>query len=311
MRSRFPFVLLPFAVAGVLVAGAFSPAAALHVVSPAPGSTVTPGQLVTLRIALDGESVTDVGVLSDGAAVPATLSGNGFEAQVRIPREAVGGDVLVGYAVLAGGGTAFARVDVNVDPGPLQSLFVSVVNRLTFAGQVVPVEVKGLFADGVLRDLRAPDLGTTYTSSAPAVLAADPTGLVQARSNGTATVQVSSRGKSRSVRVQVVIPQGATNAIPTLDVGADQNVAAEQLVTLEAIASDADGDTLEYIWEQVGGRVVTLRNARAAQPVFVSPRSPTQQLLEFLVSVRDSKGATTLPRLVRVTVSPAPPPVGN
>ena len=302
-KTLFALCLLPFAFA--------APAAALHVVSPAPGATVTPGQLVTLRVALDGEATTEVGVLSDGEAVPATLSGNAFEAQVRIPREAVGGDVLVAYAVLAGGGSVLARVNVDVDPGPLRSLFVSVVNRLTFAGQVVPVEVNGLFADGVMRDLRAPDLGTTYTSSAPDVLAADPTGLVQARANGDATVQVSSRGKSTSVRVQVAIPQGTANAIPTLAVGADQTVGPEQLVTLEAIAADADGDTLEYIWEQVGGRVVTLRNARAAKPVFVSPRSATQQLLEFLVSVRDAKGATTLPRLVRVTVSPAPPVVGN
>jgi hypothetical protein len=306
-----PFALwLPFALAGLLMAGAVSPALALHVVSPAPGTTVTPGQEVTLRVALDGESVTEVGVLSDGVAVPATVSGGTFEAPVRVPREAVGGDVLVGYAVLAGGGSVFARVNVVADPGPLRSLFVSAMDRLTFAGQVVPVDVKGLFADGVVRDLRAPDLGTTYTSSAPGVVAADPTGLVQARSNGTATVQVSSRGRTASVRVQVAIPQGASNAIPTLDVGPDQNVGAEQLVTLEAVATDADGDALEYIWEQVGGRVVTLRNVRAAQPVFVSPRSTTEQLLEFLVSVRDAKGATTLPRLVRVTVSPAVP-VGN
>lgn len=295
----------------VLLLGSAAPLAALQITSPAPGTTVTPGALVTVTAALGaGETATEVGVVSEGQLVPASLSGTTFSGQVRIPREAVGTEVLVVYAALAGGGVVMARVDVNVNPGPIRGLVMSVPTGFSRRGQTAPVVVRGLFQDGVYRDLSAPDLGTTYSSSNESILAVHMTGVVQARSNGTATLTVTSRGKTATSEITVAIPDADTNRIPAMTPGADQTVAAEQLVQLSVTASDPDGDALEYIWEQVGGRLVILRGQTTATPEFVSPRTPQAQVLEFLVSVKDSRGAMTLPALVRVNVTAAPP-VGN
>src|SRR5690606_4263274 len=103
----------------------------------------------------------------------------------------------------------------------------------------------------------------------------------------------------------VQIPAANTNQIPVITPGPDQTVEAEQVVELSAQASDADGDALEYVWDQTAGRVVVLHDPKSATPEFVAPRTSIPLVLEFLVSARDAKGAMTLPAVVRVTVNPA------
>jgi hypothetical protein len=280
----------------------------LRILSPAPGASVPAGELVTLRLALDaGESAAQVGVFSEGEAVAATAEGGEWVGQVRIPRDAVGPDLLVAYAVLNGGGVAMADVAVNVDAGPLRSLFISLPMRFTFAGETSGVEVQGVFEDGVMRDLAASELGTTYSSSDASVLAVDPAGIVQAVTTGNATLTVSSRGRTATATIEVRIPASDTNRIPTITPGVEQEVGSQQIVKLSATAIDPDGDTIEYLWEQVAGRVVLLHDPRSAQPEFASPRTSVPQVLDFMVAARDSKGATTLPVLVRVRVNPALP----
>jgi len=285
-----------------------TPAEALHVVSPAPGTVVKPGDLVDLVLALDpGEASTNVGVMSDGQAVQAMQDGPVWRGKVRIATETVGGDLLVGYAVLTGGGVAFADVQVTVDAGAVRSLFLDVPLKFTHAGETAGVEVRGLFVDNVLRDLSDPALGTTYSSSDSTVLAVDAGGVVQARSSGDAVLTVTSGGHEVTAKIQVRIPASDTNRIPTITPGADQLVPPQHVVVLHATATDPDGDAIEYLWEQTAGRVVTLHNPRSDHPEFASPRVTTPQVLEFLVAARDAKGATTLPVVVRVTVDPAAP----
>jgi hypothetical protein len=284
---------------------------AFEILAPAPGAVVRPGAVVTFRARLGpGEIAEEVSFLTDDGATRAPLVAAGeYEAQVRIPVEAVGPDIVVALAVLSGGGAAIAQAEIVVDPGPLRGLLASVRSLFTFGGEIAPIRVSGVFSDGVERDLMAADRGTTYSSSNPAVAAVDASGLVQARHTGIATITVTNRGRTATVQVEVAIPQGATNQIPVVTVGPDQVVPAESIVTLAVNASDPDPDDnnrLEYIWEQVGGRVVAMRNVQSANPVFVSPRLPVQNVLEFLVSVRDPQGATTLPALVRVVVQAAP-----
>ena len=52
---------------------------------------------------------------------------------------------------------------------------------MTVLGQLFPVDVTGLFADGMPRNLTAPDRGTTYSSTNDAVLGVDRSGMIQAR----------------------------------------------------------------------------------------------------------------------------------
>lgn len=277
---------------------------AVEITAPAPGTVVAAGALVTVQAVLSaGEIASQVGFVTSEGETPAVLSGNTFQAAVRIPQDAVGPELIAAYAIQPEVGAVFGRVEVTVDPGPLTTLVVSVPPELGFAGEVAPVEVRGIFADGVIRDLSAPETGTTYATSNASVLAVHPFALAQARSNGTATLTVANRGKTETAKVEVRIPAGATNHIPTVT-GVDQTVAPESAVTLSATAADADGDVLEYIWEQRGGRLVVLRNITSANPVFVSPRVSTPHVLELMVTVRDPQGATSFPSLVTITVQP-------
>lgn len=282
------------------------PADALHFVSPASGTVVQPGDLVTVQLALDpGETATEVGLFDDGQAVAAALSGTVYSGQIRIPSAAVGPDLLVAYAVLAGGGAAIADLPIVVDPGPLRALFVSVPARFTAPGQTSGIEVRGVFEDGMVRDLSSPEVGTTFASDSPGVVATHDVGVAQARASGTAVVSATTFGRTATTTVVVQIPAANTNQIPVITPGADQTVVAEQVVELSAQASDADGDALEYVWDQIAGRVVVLHDPKSATPEFVAPRTSTPLVLEFLVSARDAKGAMTLPAVVRVTVNPA------
>jgi hypothetical protein len=284
------------------------PADALHFVSPASGTVVRPGDLVTVQLALDsGETATEVGLFDDGQAVAATLAGTVYSTQIRIPSAAVGPDLLVAYAVLAGGGAAIADLPIVVDPGPLRTLFVSVPARFAAPGQTSGIEVRGVFEDGIVRDLSSPEVGTTFASDNPSVVAVHAAGIAQGRASGTATVSATSFGRTATTRVAVQIPAANTNGIPVITPAGDQTVAAEQIVVLSAQASDPDGDAVEYVWDQIAGRVVVLHAPKSATPEFVAPRTSTPLVLEFLVSARDAKGAMTLPALVRVTVNPVTP----
>jgi hypothetical protein len=251
--------------------------------------------------------VTEVVVISDGEPVTATFDGTHYVGQARVPLEGVGPDLLIAYAVLQGGGVSFADVAVTIDPGALRALFLTVPPRMTFAGETAGAELRGLFEDGVVRDLSAVGTGTAYTTSDPQVLALHPLGIVQARGNGTATITATNRGKDTDIIVTVSIEATDTNRVPLITAGLEQTVKPQEIVTLSASATDADGDAVEYLWDQLSGRLVVLHNPTSANPEFVAPRTSTAQVLEFLVSARDARGATTLPVLVRIHVVPSPP----
>ena len=102
----------------------------------------------------------------------------------------------------------------------------------------------------------------------------------------------------------------AVNDAPAADAGADQAVDELNQVTLDASnSSDLEGSSLTYNWTQVGGPAVTLSDASAARPTFVSPDVDTPTTLTFQVAVSD--GQDTTMDSVSVSVNPvvqAPPP---
>ncbi len=100
-------------------------------------------------------------------------------------------------------------------------------------------------------------------------------------------------------------PAGPANSAPVANAGA--NASADELasVTLDGSAStDADGDSLTYLWTQTGGTTVTLTNATSAQASFDAPdvtaiNTPT--VLMFQLQVSDGKANGTAS--VTVTVN--------
>jgi hypothetical protein len=294
-----------------LVSAAASPARAIEIVAPAPGTVVQPGAVVAIRVApSSGQTIVALHAAVEAAEVaagsPAAGAPGAFEASVRIPREAVGPTFVVALAELDDGGVSLAMLELETDPGRLRSLLVSAPPVLRRVGEVATLAVKGVFEDGVVRDLTDPALGTTYATSDPSVLGVHPSGLVQARRRGTADLTVENRRVRRVVRVQVAVPDPPDNAIPVPNPGADRTVEPETLVQLDGSAStDADGDALRYRWSQTSGRHVTLFDDDTATPTFIAPfvEPGEVSVLEFALVVIDARGATSLPATLRVTVA--------
>jgi hypothetical protein len=69
-------------------------------------------------------------------------------------------------------------------------------------------------------------------------------------------------------------------------------------------SSDADGDPLTYAWEQLTGPWISLRSAGQANASFLSPAVTAETVMEFSLTVKDSRGAASFPKTVRITVTP-------
>lgn len=297
MTLRILWLALLFASTGL-------PVQAAVILAPAAGTVVTPGQVIAVKVGPSpGEVMQEVAfVTSDGMTKAPTGE---FEANVRIPRDAVGPELVIAWVRLANDAVRVILVELVADPGPLQELFVEPPSVLTRIGHIEQMDVSGRFADGVVRDLTHAERGTTYQTSDAAVLGIHPTGLLQARSRGAAQVAVRSHGKTKVVTIQVQLPSSPDNRIPVPNAGPDQTVAPQTVVALTGAASqDADGDPIRYRWQQQAGPTVLLRDGDTVAPVFVSPRVASEETLEFSLFVIDSKEAMSFPVVVRITVRP-------
>ena len=100
-------------------------------------------------------------------------------------------------------------------------------------------------------------------------------------------------------------PPPPGNTAPVSNAGTDQSVDELSSVTLDGSASsDADGDTLTYLWEQTVGAAVTITNATSATASFDAPdvlATATPATLTFRLTVND--GTTTAASTVDVTVN--------
>ena len=288
----------------VLLGTAASPAIAAEIAAPLSGAIVRPSTTVNVRVtATEGEQIRDVTFATRGGGTPAAAGA--LDADVPIPIDAVGPEFIVAYVRLIDGGVSIAFVDVVADPGPLRKITVVSPPLLDRIGQLATLQVKGLFADDVTRDLSGSDRGTTYSTTDAAILGVHPNGIVQARGRGAAQITITSRGRSAVVTIPVSVPSPADNRIPVPNAGLDQIVVPEAVVTLDGNGtSDPDGDPVSVTWEQIKGPAVVLRDADTRAPYFAAPRVGTETILEFALTATDSKEATSFPAIVRITVRP-------
>jgi choice-of-anchor B domain-containing protein len=119
-------------------------------------------------------------------------------------------------------------------------------------------------------------------------------------------------GKSQ---LTVQIKDNEVNKLPvigTVVYPAEANAGAT--ITLEATASDADGDSISYLWQQTAGSNVTLQNATTAKVSFVAPAQSS--VLSFQLTVTDSRGGVTTSNATvqvkaAVTTTPVTPASGG
>ena len=109
----------------------------------------------------------------------------------------------------------------------------------------------------------------------------------------------------RDVYVTTLAASGSGNTSPIADAGVDFEAAEQETVTLDGTGSfDLDDDELAFLWTQVSGRPVNLRNAATDSPFFRAPLAADTYQLTFQLSVSDGFNPATTDE-VTVTVNPA------
>jgi len=149
-------------------------------------------------------------------------------------------------------------------------------------------------------------------TAGPAVTLSDPT----AAQTTFAAPVVGSGGASLIFRLRVTDTFGLQstdtcivnitngNLPPTADAGPDQTADEGATVTLDGSNStDPDDGIASYLWEQIGGTVVTLSSTAAVQPTFTAPDVGTGgESLTFQLTVTDGGGMQSTDSCI-VTVS--------
>jgi hypothetical protein len=200
MRPVLLVVALLLAGGGSALAATASPAdPRVHIVSPVEGQQFAPGDEVTIvgEIAPPLQATdAGVGLRGLGGLTVTGFTGTGFEARFVIP-EFYAGPLTLQPEAYAGRTVLGPTVTIKVKPRT-PPVTLSVVNRNNYpslmAGHPERLSVKGLYANGIERDLSSSEAGTTYTSSNPAVVTVDRDGVCRIAGSGLAVVTVENGG---------------------------------------------------------------------------------------------------------------------
>ncbi|MCK9578304.1 PKD domain-containing protein [bacterium] len=106
------------------------------------------------------------------------------------------------------------------------------------------------------------------------------------------------RGGSTSASVSITVrgTGGSTSSKVTVDAGSNKELNQGQSITLEATASDSNGDTIFYDWSCTGG---TLSNSNSMNPNYTAPYTVGSYTCR--VTVRNSFGSTASDSLTITT----------
>ncbi|MFQ5804524.1 MAG: hypothetical protein ACE5JQ_16670 [Candidatus Methylomirabilales bacterium] len=133
-----------------------------------------------------------------------------FTFTLTIPNDAAGPLPILAVGKDRSGTFHRDRITITVQPtANLDSLIIGQSDRI-FSGVTGfrdQITVRGVYSDGVKRDITAGDAGTTYVSDNPNVATVDDDGLLEIQGEGTATITVSNSGVSATVSVTVDAPQ--------------------------------------------------------------------------------------------------------
>lgn len=120
------------------------------------------------------------------------------------------------------------------------------------------------------------------------------------------TYQIEDAEGATSSTATVSVTLKAPNVAPVAAASASVSRAnVGETVTLSAAQStDANGDTLSYVWTQTSGPSVTLTNANAVSATFNAPALGADATLAFTVTVSDGQLSSTATASVAVAAEP-------
>jgi hypothetical protein len=112
-------------------------------------------------------------------------------------------------------------------------------------------------------------------------------------------------------------PSPEINALPIVNAGADQTVNVGDSVTLDGSrSSDSDGNIVSYLWKQIAGPTIVLKNSNTVSPSFTAPDVTSDTKMTFDLTAKDDKGATSsksdsVDVIVKAKAPPQPVVVNN
>ncbi|MBX3473351.1 MAG: S8 family serine peptidase [Planctomycetes bacterium] len=125
----------------------------------------------------------------------------------------------------------------------------------------------------------------------------DVTALIHKHVTGTWKVIISDNtaGNTGSIHYLALDMDLRVNNSPVADAGANFNVRETQNGQLNGSgSSDADGDSMTYLWTQTGGTpTITLSSATAVSPTFTAPVVSSDRQITFQLRVTDTSGDFT------------------
>lgn len=239
----------------ILFMGTINLAPAFRISSPEDEAIIRPGGSVTIRVEpAPSETIRSV-LFGFGE-----LKSPPWEAKAKVPLKTIG---LIEFSVVGfvkdatGNRDAEDFITLNVVPDtPLTDLGAGFNGRfLTVGGLIKHIDVTGVFADGITRDLTnfqeridlIDEYGITFTSSDPTVVAVGKLGYIQGLKTGKAIITVKGVG---GVQTTVPVdaspstfadPKAPSNHSPVAVVGSDLIVQSGSTFTLDGSrSSDPD-----------------------------------------------------------------------
>jgi hypothetical protein len=194
------------------------PDSQVNILSPAPGTTVRPGQTLQVQYSLPAGTLRTIDAYFPTGQFVTVVSGVvGGSLDITVPNNYVGPIVLrVALQEPAPflDRTCPAALTLNVEPSqPAQTITASpsAVMTLDRVRTHASISLSGQYADGMTADLSRAEAGTTYHTSDPTVVAVSPNGEVAARGIGSTIVTAAHLGLTSSVRVAVTSVKGDIN----------------------------------------------------------------------------------------------------
>lgn len=203
MQTRVLHIGLMLYVLALLVAPQTSARAAdsrVRVVSPQDGQEFAPGDTVAVTVAFEAPfGAGFVSPSAGGGIIELTPASDGsFHAQFKIPEDFEGPLTITPAAIDASGNTTEGvgvTIFVRSRTPPLRLRLVTDEFFLSPGETAATIDVRGVYANNVERDLTSSQTGTTYRSSDTRVIAVDPNGIARVRAFGTAVVIVKNSGR--------------------------------------------------------------------------------------------------------------------
>lgn len=175
------------------------------IVSPAPGTVVSPGEVVAVEVVPSAGATVDR-VLLVGPASAQIDDSAPFEFSLTIPAEAIGATSIVAVGANTEGDYAqSAEVALTCEvASPLVSIRVEPeFPVLLWSHDTIQLSTIGLYSDGVSREITSSQLGTQYLSANPGIATVTSEGFVRGLNLGTVAISVQNGAIAKEVLVVV------------------------------------------------------------------------------------------------------------